>query len=170
MVLICFFYFLTGLGGCSAFSAAVKTCRSLLRILFSHFAYAGKAALNWPNHRGTATAFPLAAFGLSAFFFSTISGLAFPDDTSGYLLLLSIGTFCLVFISFFFLHVIHPASSYTALATNETDPSLPPRESNPLHRRKSSHSDDSRAELHAQPGKTISVCSYLVLLRDSCRG
>jgi nitrate/nitrite transporter NarK len=49
--LLCVFSILTGVGGCSAFSAAIKT-----------------SALNWPHHRGTATAFPLAAFGLSAFF------------------------------------------------------------------------------------------------------
>lgn len=52
VMLMCLFSYMTGLGGCMAFAAAVKT-----------------SALNWPSHRGTATAFPLAAFGLSAFFF-----------------------------------------------------------------------------------------------------
>jgi MFS family permease len=78
--LLCFLSFLTGFGSCAAFQAAIKT-----------------SALNWPLHRGTATAFPLAAFGLSAFFFTALSGIAFGDDTSDYLLLLAGGTFVLTF-------------------------------------------------------------------------
>lgn len=91
---LCLVSYLTGLGGCMAFAAAVKT-----------------SALNWPHHRGTATAFPLAAFGLSAFFFSLFGSLIVPGDTSAFLLLLAIGTFVLTFVSFFFLHVLPPSSS-----------------------------------------------------------
>ncbi|TGJ80401.1 hypothetical protein E0Z10_g8367 [Xylaria hypoxylon] len=87
--------FLTGLGGCMAFAAAVKT-----------------SALNWPHHRGTATAFPVAAFGLSAFFFSLVSSIFFPGSPGRFLLLLSIGTFGITFIGFFFLRVIPHASTY----------------------------------------------------------
>ncbi|KAH6856450.1 major facilitator superfamily domain-containing protein [Chaetomium sp. MPI-CAGE-AT-0009] len=94
---LCFFAFLTGLGGCMAFAAAVKT-----------------SALNWPHHRGTATAFPLAAFGLSAFFFSLCGGVFFPGDTSAFLTLLAAGTFTLIFIGFFFLKV-YPHTSYQSL-------------------------------------------------------
>ena len=90
--LLFFFSFLTGLGSCSAFSAAIKT-----------------SALNWPHHRGSATAFPLSAFGLSAFFFTSLSGVAFPHSTSNFLLLLSAGTFILVFVSMFFMRVPHHA-------------------------------------------------------------
>ncbi|CAK7270589.1 hypothetical protein SEPCBS119000_004169 [Sporothrix epigloea] len=86
---LCFVSYLTGLGGCMAFGAAVKT-----------------SALNWPHHRGTATAFPLAAFGLSAFFFSVFGSLVIPSGTSAFLLLLAIGTSVLTFVSFFFLHVL----------------------------------------------------------------
>jgi hypothetical protein len=75
-----------------AFSAAVKT-----------------SALNWPHRRGTATAFPLAAFGLSAFFFSTVGSLLFPGDPSAFLELLAWGTCGLTFGGFFFLKV-HPQS------------------------------------------------------------
>ncbi len=78
--LMCFFSYLTGLGGCMAFAASVKT-----------------SALNWPHHRGTATAFPLAAFGLSAFFFSFFGGILFPGDTSDFLMLLAVGTFGLTY-------------------------------------------------------------------------
>ncbi|CAK7211495.1 hypothetical protein SBRCBS47491_001145 [Sporothrix bragantina] len=92
---LCLASYLTGLGGCMAFAAAVKT-----------------SALNWPHHRGTATAFPLAAFGLSAFFFSLFGSLIVPGDTSAFLLLLAIGTFVLTFVSFFFLHVLPHTSQH----------------------------------------------------------
>lgn len=67
---LCVFAAVTGTGGAAAFAGAIKT-----------------SALNWPEHRGTATAFPLAAFGLSAFFFSLLSSVAFEDDTGHFLLL-----------------------------------------------------------------------------------
>ncbi|KAK2612881.1 hypothetical protein QQS21_001161 [Conoideocrella luteorostrata] len=91
---LCAFSFLSGLGSCMAFAAAVKT-----------------SALNWPSHRGTATAFPLAAFGLSAFFFSSLGALIFPGDPSAFLKLLAVGTFGLTFVGFFFLRV-YPHSNY----------------------------------------------------------
>lgn len=97
VALMCFFSYLTGLGGCMAFAASVKT-----------------SALNWPHHRGTATAFPLAAFGLSAFFFSVSGSVFFPGNTSAFLMLLAIGTFGLPFVGFFFLRV-YPHSSYHAV-------------------------------------------------------
>ncbi|KAG9238875.1 major facilitator superfamily domain-containing protein [Amylocarpus encephaloides] len=90
MPLLCFFSYLSGLGGCAAFAASIKT-----------------SALNWPHHRGTATGFPLAAFGLSAFFFSMLSQFI-PGNTGHFLLVLACGTFGLVFISFFFLQVLPP--------------------------------------------------------------
>lgn len=85
---MCFFSFLSGLGGCTAFAAAIKT-----------------SALNWPHHRGTATAIPLAAFGLSAFFFSLIGSVAFPGDPGRFLELLAAGTFGMTFVGFFFLRI-----------------------------------------------------------------
>ncbi|KKF96384.1 putative membrane protein [Ceratocystis platani] len=83
---LCLYSFLTGVGGCMAFAAAVKT-----------------SAINWPHHRGTATAFPLAAFGLSAFFFSLLSAVVAPGDPSGFLYLLAVGTFGMTTVGFFFL-------------------------------------------------------------------
>ncbi|KAF9729362.1 major facilitator superfamily transporter [Paraphaeosphaeria minitans] len=47
VALLSFCSFLSGVGSCAAFQAAMKV-----------------ATLNWPTHRGTATAFPLAAFGV----------------------------------------------------------------------------------------------------------
>ncbi|KAL8728816.1 MAG: hypothetical protein Q9181_005210 [Wetmoreana brouardii] len=90
------------------------------------------AALNWPNHRGTATAFPLSAFGLGAFFFSAISSAAFPDNTSTYLLVLSTGCLGMCYVSVAFLRVVPQDQAYTAVSTDEER-----RGSNPLRRTKS---------------------------------
>ncbi|KAL7915602.1 serine incorporator domain-containing protein [Trichoderma velutinum] len=106
---LCFFSYLTGLGGCMAFAGAVKT-----------------SALNWPSHRGTATAFPLAGFGLSAFFFSFLGAVFFPGSTSSFLMLLSWGTFGLTFLGYFFLKV-YPQVSYQEVPT-QAPGSQPPRE------------------------------------------
>ncbi|KAF2647381.1 MFS general substrate transporter [Lophiostoma macrostomum CBS 122681] len=115
---ISFFSFLTGIGSCAAFQGALKT-----------------ATLNWPTHRGTATAFPLSAFGLSAFFYTVLAGVAFPGNTSGFLLLLSLATSLLVLISIPFLHVVDHQSGtdYAAVPTSERTR----RDSNLLHRTKS---------------------------------
>lgn len=90
--LYCLFSFLTGVGSCSAFSSAIKV-----------------SATNWPQHRGTATAFPLSGFGLSALLFTTLSAFIFPDDTSGLLLLLGIGTVATILVSTIFLQLVSPA-------------------------------------------------------------
>jgi hypothetical protein len=118
LTLLFFFSFLTGVGSCAAFQAALKT-----------------AALNWPTHRGTATAFPLAAFGLSAFFFASLSNIVFPENTSDFLLLLSFGTFGLAFTSLFFLRIAPVTTSYTAVPTNERTVPVG-RHSNQLHHTK----------------------------------
>ncbi|KAL2280492.1 hypothetical protein FJTKL_12481 [Diaporthe vaccinii] len=104
VALMCLYSFLSGLGGCTAFAAAVKT-----------------SALNWPHHRGTATAFPLAAFGLSAFFFSLIGGFLFPGDTGDFLLLLAYGTAGMTFLGFWFLRVIPHHGSYQSVAADEDE-------------------------------------------------
>lgn len=94
VAVLSFFYCLSGVGGCMAFAAAVKT-----------------SALNWPHSRGTATAFPLAAFGLSAFFFSLVGSILFPGDPSDFLMLLAWAPCGLTLLSFFFLNV-YPHSPY----------------------------------------------------------
>ncbi|KAI9780225.1 MAG: hypothetical protein M1835_004534 [Candelina submexicana] len=123
-----------------------------------------KAALNWPLYRGTATAFPLAAFGLSAFFFSTLYHFAFPGDTSKFLLMLAVGTSALILISLVFLRVIphdaivstpkdrrHPNawSNQLILAKAEESPQRPEqvlptqsRTSSPATQQRRRHSDD----------------------------
>lgn len=140
-----FFGFLTGVGSCSAFSGCLKVC-----------------ATNWPHHRGTATAFPLSAFGLSAFAFTLISGFAFPDNTANYLLMLAIGTFCLVFGGMLFLRMTPPPSPYQSLPTEEGGrPAYTRKDSNQLHRTTSGHSrHSSKASVHDEPGKSFS-CTVL---------
>lgn len=116
--------FLSGVGSCAAFQAALKV-----------------ATLNWPTHRGTATAFPLAAFGLSAFFYTFIAGVSFPGNTSSLLLLLSFGTSMVVLVALPFLHVVdHKAGTgYAVLPTSERTR----RDSNVLHRTRSNGSKHS---------------------------
>lgn len=113
------------------------------------------ATLNWPTHRGSATAFPLAAFGLSAFFYTLIAGLAFPGDTAGLLMLLSLATSLLVLVSIPFLIVVDHQSSgdYTALPTNERGR----RDSNILHRARSNGSKHTPSTLQQQE-----ISKYLV--------
>lgn len=77
------------------------------------------ATFNWPDNRGTATALPLSAFGLSAFFFATLAGFAFGESIGGFLLLLSVGTLSLNTAAFFFVRLIPTNSSYVALPTRE---------------------------------------------------
>ncbi|KAI4095776.1 MAG: hypothetical protein LQ339_007139 [Xanthoria mediterranea] len=133
---LCFFNFLTGVGGVSAFSGSIKT-----------------SALNWPTHRGTSTAFPLSSFGLGAFFFAFISNVAFPDNASSFLLLLSLGCLSLCYLSVAFLRVVPPTQLYTPVTINEDR-----QTSNLLHRTKSKEDkahnhneepDTRSADLHA---------------------
>lgn len=123
----CFFAFMTGIGGASAFSGSIKT-----------------SALNWPEHRGTATAFPLSAFGLGAFFFTSISSIAFPDNTSTFLLVLSIGCLSMCYTSVAFLRVVPHIQAYTSVPTDEER-----RSSNPLRQTKSKE-DKPSARRHDQ--------------------
>ena len=111
---LCLFSYLTGVGSCSGFMGAVKTSKpnnihvEILKLILP-------GAVNWPDHRGTATAFPLAAYGLSAFFFTLLSQTAFPDDTTGLLLLFTIVTVSMVVGGGLFLRAIPPNQGYSAV-------------------------------------------------------
>lgn len=111
---LCLFAFLTGVGGCASFAGAVKTCK-IRYVNANPRSSQFSAALNWPDHRGTATAFPLSAFGLSAFFFASVSSLAFPDNTLDLLLLLAIATFIIPFVGSFLLRIVPIPQSYDPL-------------------------------------------------------
>ena len=140
-----FFSFLTGMGSCSAFSGAIKV-----------------SASNWPHHRGTATAFPLSGFGLSAFVFTMISTFAFPDDTSRFLLMLAIGTFGLVFVGMLFLRMIPPTSPYQAIPTEEGGrPNHPRKNSSELQKSVSKHGrHGSIDEPGTFPSSSTSSCLH----------
>lgn len=135
--LMCFFSYLTGLGGCMAFAAAVKT-----------------SALNWPHNRGTATAFPLAAFGLSAFFFSALGSIV-ASDPSDFLMLLAAGSCGLCFVGFFFLKV-YPHQTYHPVARGSG--SVTRRDSQRLRRTSTNESKPRRpGHLQAEPGTSSST-------------
>lgn len=142
VALISFCSFLSGVGSCAAFQAALKT-----------------ATLNWPTHRGSATACPLAAFGLSAFFYTVIAGIAFPGNTSSLLMFLSLATSLLVAVSIPFLIVVdhQKGITYAALPTSERGR----RDSNLLHRTKS-HERRYKATAvpRAEPSKHFFFCLY----------
>ncbi|KAL8847507.1 MAG: hypothetical protein Q9221_007462 [Calogaya cf. arnoldii] len=132
---LCFFAFLTGIGGASAFSGSIKT-----------------SALNWPTHRGTATAFPLSGFGLGAFFFAFISNVAFPDNTSSFLLFLSLGCLSFCYLCVAFLRIVPQIQLYTPVATNEGR-----RSSNLLRR---TRSKDSKSHHQNEEPGTLSKDSH----------
>lgn len=132
--LMCLYSLLTGFGGCAAFNASIKT-----------------SALNWPHHRGTATGFPLAAFGLSAFFFSTIAQYALPGDTGEFLMLLACGTFGIPFVGFFFLKV-YPHPHYSKISTI-SDRTL--SDSQRLHRTKSDEHKHRAQQGVLEPGEHV---------------
>ncbi len=76
----------------------------------------------------------MAGFGLSAFFFSALAAMAFPDNTSKFLLVLAVGTLSMITASLFFLRVVQHSAAYSALPTQEDHPRPASRQS---ERRKS---------------------------------
>lgn len=85
--------------------------------------------MSFPDARGTATAFPLAAFGLSALFFAGIA-LLLPSGVYSFLVLLATGTVVLPLISIPFVRV----------PTQRTYQHLPQHENQALRRTSSSAS------------------------------
>lgn len=127
----------------------------------SHLRSLRIAAVNWPHHRGTATSFPLAAFGLGAFFFTTISVIAFPDNTSQLLILLSAGTFGLDLASIYFVRLLPHAAEYSAV------PSSDRRESNPLKRNISEDSRHRASHTSAESGTPPDISQDSADLKDA---
>jgi hypothetical protein len=138
VALICLFSFLSGAGSCSAFTASIKA-----------------AALNYPESRGTATAFPLAAFGLSALFFAAIAQVL-PGGTYNFLILLATGTVVLPLLSFPFIRVI-PHQPYKHLPQHE--------QRQVLHRARSSGSRQF-AQYDEEPGAPKTHSSNLEVDED----
>ncbi|KAK5734152.1 hypothetical protein LTR17_009135 [Elasticomyces elasticus] len=145
MPVLCLMGLMTGMGSCTAFSAAIKV-----------------SASNFPRHRGTATAFPLSAFGLSAFFYTSVSALAFPDDTAGYLGLLAWGTTSMVFVGLFGLQLVRTevGQGYTAVDGGER-PGLGGRRESSKMRRSTEHIRATSKGSNAEAG-TADETSSLV--------
>ncbi|KAJ6256941.1 Ubiquitin-60S ribosomal protein [Drechslerella dactyloides] len=135
------FSVLTGIGSCFAFAASIKV-----------------AALNFPKNRGTATALPLAAFGLSAFFFSTLSSWLFPGKMNDFLLVLATVTSSIVFAGFFFIRVIPRPGAYSVVPSDEPEIST-----NRLRRTKSR---DSHTSVDIEPGMEASNIHFQVPVDD----
>jgi len=93
----------------------------------------------------------LAAFGLSAFFFSIFGTVFFPGDTSAFLMSLAVGTFVLTFVGFFFLRVLPHTSAYHAVPGGALS------DSQQLRRTSSDEAKAGRAgrgNLFAEPGRS----------------
>lgn len=108
--------FLTGGGSFLSFNGGVKVCLT-----------------NWPDHRGTATAIPVAAFGLSAFAYSLISH-AFSDSIDNFLLLVSIAPLISILIGTQFLRYAPPDTTEYQPVASDDDFDRPPtrrKKSNP---------------------------------------
>lgn len=95
---------LVGAGSTFTFSAVVKC-----------------AALNFPNARGFATSVPMAAFGLSAFFLSTIASIYMPGDTFRFLQLLSLLPSALFMVSLYFIRFPPVAHTPETIELDDVD-------------------------------------------------
>ena len=100
--------------------------------------------MNFPSHRGTATSFPLAAFGLSAFFFSALSSII-SNDTDTFLLVVCVGTITMTTIPCLVLTASPLPQSYSSLPTEapratrlNSGSTLKSKESNSSKKRESS--------------------------------
>ncbi len=93
---------MTGLGNSGAFTAAMNA-----------------QARSWGgDRRGSATALVLSGFGLSAFFYSSLSHTLFPGNTEDYLRLLALGSAASFLIGLLVVK-IYPPGGYSSLPTEE---------------------------------------------------
>lgn len=115
-------------------------------------------AINFPNHRGTATSLPIAAFGLSAFFFSTVAG-AISNDTDDFLLIVTIGTFFMTCIPGFIMKTTPTTPIYTPLPTSAPRVSLYDSQTAKTKPREGSRRRDASLEPGTRHETTISASS-----------
>ncbi|SJX60215.1 uncharacterized protein SRS1_11520 [Sporisorium reilianum f. sp. reilianum] len=123
---------LTGLGNSGGFTAAMNA-----------------QAKSWGgSRRGTATALVLSGFGLSAFFYSSLSHLLFPGNTGDYLLLLAFGSMTSMLIGLGLIKIIPPIE-----AAGEREQANAPRSSSSSRylRRRTSSDIGARATIWQQP-------------------
>ncbi|KAL0577546.1 hypothetical protein V5O48_004444 [Marasmius crinis-equi] len=95
---------MTGVGGNAGMTAGINT-----------------AAKTFPDHvRGTTTGLVISGFGLSAFFFSTLSHIVTAGDTASFLLLLALGTSLPMIVGFFFARPI-PLAGHGSSARHQPE-------------------------------------------------
>lgn len=114
MRLHCLLTFLTGAGNSLGSQAAIKT-----------------AALNYSRNRGLAIALPQSAYGLSAFFFSSIGLVAFRANTDGFLRLLGYAGGLMVLIAgLFLMSPSEPEPQRTNVSSKSNNQNLEKRQEN----------------------------------------
>lgn len=86
--LICMAMCLVGFGSGTSFFSCLKASQA-----------------NFPDHRGTASAFPIGAFGLAATVFLAVAAAFYAEDTGGLLLFLSLTCGSVAFFGSWFVHV-----------------------------------------------------------------
>ncbi|KAI0059338.1 MFS general substrate transporter [Artomyces pyxidatus] len=106
LLILCSFF--TGLGGNAGLASAINS-----------------TAKSFPDRaRAIVVGIVMSGFGLSAFFFSSISHLLFPGNTSGFLLVLALGTALPMILGFFFVRPVplSPADASYAVEQGEYEP------------------------------------------------
>ena len=103
--------------------------------------------VNISSQRASATGLVMAGFGLSAFFFTTLSNTLLRSTTSTFLLILTIGTSCLMLLGFLFVRPV-PIPEQTSSQSLENgedvqEPALLPALQHHNHSRTPLLNDDS---------------------------
>lgn len=120
LALICLAMVFVGFGSVTSFFAGLKAAQA-----------------NFPNHRGSAGALPIGAYGLAATIFSIIAAKFF-DGQSGDLLAF-LAYFCgsIAFIGSWFVHVYPEPTMLTTLSSAVSLSEMNQEESSPMHRKPS---------------------------------
>ncbi|KAF3989763.1 hypothetical protein FT663_01911 [Candidozyma haemuli var. vulneris] len=109
LLLICAAMCLVGFGSGTTFFSCLKAAQA-----------------NFPNHRGSASAWPIGAYGLAATVFSLIAAAFYADDTGNLLLFLSLVCGLVAFSGSWFIHVydLHDESPSDQESSGDSTPGL----------------------------------------------
>lgn len=103
--LICIAMCLVGFGSGTTFFSCLKAAQA-----------------NFPHHRGSASAMPIGAYGLSATVFLLVAATFFADDTGQLLLFLSLVCGAVAFCGSWFIHVYDPEGTVEEEDSNRHEP------------------------------------------------
>ena len=146
LVLLVTCSFITGVGGHAGMASAMNTTAKTFPDHFVSFAFIiSYLSILTAIQRAIVVGLVMAGFGLSAFFFSSISHILFPGNTSDFLLVLALGTALPMVLGFFFVRPIPlPSSGITPVedgSQNDYQPlSVSDVDEFPHHIRRSSSS------------------------------